>query len=95
MNTAGGSLGYFISKKNIYKKTINYKKFLNNEIKLNLLKNEIYVKFKKNCENSKKNLIKLLESIVAKKNTICGYAATSKSTTIFNYCNISRCTCIP
>ena len=88
VNTAGGSLRYFIAKKNIYKKTINYKKFLNNEIKLNLLKKEIYVKFKKDCENSKKNLVKLLESLVEKNNTICGYAATSKSTTIFNYCNI-------
>ena len=90
VNSAGGSLRYYISKKDNYKKSKNFFNFLNNESKLNLLQKNIYKKFKNNCEISKSNLLKLLESIISEKKTICGYAATSKSTTIFNYCNIGN-----
>ena len=41
--------------------------------------------FKKNVENSKKTSQKLNEM---KNLKICGYGATSKSTTILNYCKI-------
>ena len=44
--------------------------------------------FKKKCENSKKKLIKSINSIKKKGGDIAGYAATSKSTTILNYCKI-------
>ena len=37
-----------------------------------------------------KNLIKKLKNLKKNNKTIAGYAATSKSTTVFNYCNINR-----
>ena len=46
--------------------------------------------FKKNCENSKKTLLKKLNDFKNDGKKICGYAATSKSTTILNYCKIGN-----
>ena len=46
------------------------------------------IKFKLNCEISKRQLIKKIEFIKSRDKKICGYAATSKSTTVLNYCGI-------
>ena len=43
---------------------------------------------KKNCENSKRKLNILLNKFISQKKKIVGYAATSKSATILNYCGI-------
>jgi len=45
-------------------------------------------KFKSNCEISKKNLIDKIHNIKSRGKKIAGYAATSKSTTVLNYCDI-------
>ena len=88
-NSAGGSLRCFIAKKGVYNKTNNYNFFFDYENKLNLLNNKIYVDFNRSCKKSKEELLKLLKSLTNKNKTICGYSATSKSTTIYNYCGIS------
>ena len=46
--------------------------------------------FKKKCEISKKRLKKKIKIILNKKKKIAGYGATSKSTTILNYCGINN-----
>lgn len=43
---------------------------------------------KRNTEKSKTELVTLLQKIKAEGKKICGFAATSKATTIFNYCGI-------
>ena len=43
---------------------------------------------RKNSEQSKKDLVSLLEKIKKEGKKICGFAATSKATTVFNYCGI-------
>ena len=43
-----------------------------------------------NVEKSKNDLITLLKELKNKGKNIAGYAATSKSTTIFNYCQINE-----
>ena len=58
INSAGGSLRYFIAKKGAYNKTNNYNFFLNYENKLNLLNNKIYVDFNKSCKKIKRRTIK-------------------------------------
>ena len=45
--------------------------------------------FKKKCEISKKKLKRKISNILKKGKNIAGYAATSKSTTILNYCGIN------
>ena len=46
--------------------------------------------FKKNCELSKKKTRESLEEFKTNNYKIAGYAATSKSTTILNYCKINN-----
>jgi methylation protein EvaC len=47
-----------------------------------------YDKFRENCETSKYQLRTLLEKLKDEGASVCGYGATSKSTTILNYCGI-------
>ena len=46
----------------------------------------IYKKFSEDCHRSKKSLVAFLDNHSNKK--IASYGATSKSTTIFNFCNV-------
>lgn len=89
LETAGGSMRYYICRKGKKKIQKNINKFLKLEKKFNFTKSKTYNSFKRNCERSKKNLAQTLE-MISKKYTIAGYGATSKSTTIFNYCNINK-----
>ena len=86
--THGGSMRYIIARKNIRNINKNVEKILDQE-KLNNLDNiESCNVFKKNCENSKFKLNNLLKQFISNGKRIVGYAATSKSTTILNYCAI-------
>ena len=86
----GGSMRYIIKKKNNHKLTKRLKKILKKE-KLKKIDNiEGCLKFKKDVENSKNKLIKKINYLKSKNNKICGYGATSKSTTILNYCKINN-----
>ena len=88
--THGGSMRYVIGRKNSHKINSNVNKLLEKEKIENLDNISSCKKFKESCEISKiktrKNLLKF------KRNNykIAGYAATSKSTTILNYCNIGN-----
>jgi methylation protein EvaC len=86
--THGGSMRYFIKRKNQSKPTKKLIELLDSEKKIGLDTLEMCLGFKKNCEISKK---KIINKIIDYKNLnykIGGYAATSKSTTVLNYCNI-------
>ncbi len=88
--THGGSMRYVIARKNVY----NIKKSLNSilveEKKVGIDSMRGCLKFKKNCESSKKKLVRKIKNLKKKNKSIAGYAATSKSTTILNYCNIDN-----
>lgn len=87
--THGGSMRYVISRKNKRAINKNVEKILDEE-KLNNLDNlDSCLKFKKNCENSKIKLNNLLKKYIFEGKRIVGYGATSKSTTILNYCEIN------
>ncbi len=86
--THGGSMRYVICRKGSYKPKISLKKILRKEKKKNIDNIKSCLQFKKKCEISKKKLIQKLENFKKKNYKIAGYAATSKSTTILNYCNI-------
>ncbi len=85
----GGSMRYVISHKGAYKPSQALDVLKRKEILLGLDKTETFIRFKKNVENSKKKLMSLLRSIKKEKKQIVGYGATSKSTTVINYCNIT------
>ena len=88
--THGGSLRYIIKRKNISKKSEYLKKFLEKEKKNKIDSLESCLNFKNNCELSKVNIAKKLEELKSEGKKICGYAATSKSTTVLNYCKIDN-----
>ena len=67
----------------------NVKKVIDFEISKKLDRIESCLDFKSNCENSRNKLLEKINLFKRQGKSICGYAATSKSTTILNYCKIS------
>jgi methylation protein EvaC len=88
--THGGSMRYVINRKNTTDVSNNVKNIINYELKNNLDTLQACLNFKKNCELSKKNIVNKINELKNSNKSICGYAATSKSTTILNYCNIDN-----
>ncbi len=80
----GGELRMYVGHKDTYKVKPAVNEWLKKESglegKLELLA--------KNVSKSKKGLLDILNKVKKDKKTICGFAATSKATTIFNYCGI-------
>ena len=88
--THGGSMRYIIKKKLGKKISPRLKKILLNEKQNNINNLKGCYKFKSKVEKSKKKLLKKILKIKKNNKKICGYGATSKSTTILNYCKISN-----
>lgn len=86
--THGGSQRYVVGRKGQHDININVLKLLDEEKKANLDNIESCILFKKNCEDSKEKLKKKIKFYLDSGKKIVGYAATSKSTTILNYCNL-------
>lgn len=87
LNTAGGSMRYYISKNKNIKKSDNFNKYLQFETNSHDDgRLSIYKKFYDDCMKSKNSLNNFLDTHSNK--TIASYGATSKSTTIFNFCDI-------
>ena len=87
--THGGSMRYVVGRSGEHKIDKSVTKYLSNEKKRKIDTLEGCLDFKKKCETSKKKLKKKIEIIFKKGKNIAGYAATSKSTTILNYCGIN------
>lgn len=87
--THGGSMRYVVAHKGKRPVSKEVPQQLEKEKKLGLPNPEIYELFSKNCEYSRDSLISLLNNIRKQAKRIVGYAATSKSTTIINYCGIT------
>jgi len=86
--THGGSMRYILKRRKNKNDLGKVKKFIEKEKKLKIDSLEGCLQFKKNCEISKNKLNETLYKIKKSNQKICGYGATSKSTTILNYCNI-------
>ena len=87
--THGGSIRYVIGRKNKHKIHIRVNKGLGSEKDKKLDDLSSCLEFKKNCENSKRKVSDALKKFKENGKKICGYAATAKSTTILNYCNLN------
>jgi len=86
--THGGSMRYVVARKNQRDISNNLKNVINYEKKNGIDNVSSCMKFKKNCELSRKKIVNLLNQYKNQNKKICGYAATSKSTTVLNYCKI-------
>lgn len=86
--THGGSMRYVISNKGARAVSPDVGLRMKAEKEMGLDKVETYERFRKNCERSREDLLAMLKKIKNSGKRITGYAATSKSTTVLNYCGI-------
>jgi methylation protein EvaC len=87
--THGGSMRYIIAHKGVHPVSNKVYEQLEKEKVMGLHRPETYETFRKNCEHSRDSLMALLNDVRKQGKMIVGYAATSKSTTIINYCGIT------
>ena len=85
--THGGSMRFVLCKGE-RKVSKNVNEIIKKERELKLDKKSTYEEFKNNCEISRKKIVSELKKFKKDGKKIVGYGATSKSTTILNYCNI-------
>jgi len=89
-NTHGGSMRYILSRKGEYEINNSVSENENYEKKLNLDNFDGFLEFKKKCQLSKEKTLNNLIEFKKKGLKISGYAATSKSTTVLNFCGIDE-----
>lgn len=89
LETHGGSMRYTLAKVGKYPVNEKVRQYIEYERRLGINRLDPYVDFRNNCEQSKKSLFQLLTELKKSGHKIAGYAATSKSTTILNYCGIN------
>lgn len=87
--THGGSMRYYIGHKGQYKPTERLQKQFELESKMKMGERQTYIEFKERCEASRVHLRALLEDLKQQGKRVVGYAATSKSTTVINYCGLT------
>jgi len=90
VETHGGSMRYVLAKKGVRDIDPVVNKTLQDEKDNKLHLKETYDIFKTNCEESKSRLLNLLNDAYDNGLKVAGYGATSKSTTILNYCGIQK-----
>ena len=83
---------YVIGRKNVHKINTKVDDILAQEKERGLDDVSSCLKFKKDCEESKKRISSELKKLKEDGKRICGYAATAKSTTLLNYCNLDSST---
>jgi methylation protein EvaC len=86
--THGGSMRYVLCRKGMRSISPSVVKILSSERSTGLHLAETYERFRASCETSKEKLVNVLEEEKSAGRRVVGYGATSKSTTILNYCGI-------
>ena len=89
-STHGGSMRYILKRKGHFKKSKRLLKLMKLEKKNNVNSFKGCQKFQRKVHSSKIKLQKKIGTILSSGEKICGYGATSKSTTILNYCGIDN-----
>jgi methylation protein EvaC len=86
--THGGSMRYVLAHKGKRPVSPSVAQLRALEQEQGLAKAETFERFRVACEKSKKDFVTLLRDLKAKGKRVAGYAATSKSTTVLNYCGV-------
>jgi len=87
--THGGSMRYVIAFKGARSVSPRVDRQIEKERSLGLGQPETYQRFRQSCERSRDQLLALLTELKAQGKRVVGYGATSKSTTITNYCGLT------
>ncbi len=86
--THGGSMRYVLAHQGAHPIKDAVKQLLAKEREQGLDRLATFDTFRANVEQSRSKLVALLEELKARGKKVAGYAATSKSTTVLNYCGI-------
>jgi methylation protein EvaC len=84
----GGSMRYVLSHRDAYPVSESVSRLLEKEAALGLDRPETYRRLRANIEASRDQLRDMLEELSRGGRRVAGYAATSKSTTVTNYCGL-------
>ncbi len=87
--THGGSMRYFLANKNEYEISLNVSNLLENEKLIGLDDKKTFFDLHEKIKKSKEKILSILNSLKEEGKSVAGYAATSKSTTILNYCGVN------
>jgi methylation protein EvaC len=87
--THGGSMRYTLAPKGSRPASPRVQAQLEQERSQGLDKAETYLRFRQNCEVSRASLMQTLGGFRVQGRRVVGYGATSKSTTVTNYCGIT------
>ena len=87
-DTHGGSMRYTLARKGVREVKDDAFRQLAWEEANGLKDVNAYLDFAQNCEARKREFVTLLSGLKSEGKTVAGYAATSKSTTVLNYCGI-------
>lgn len=87
--THGGSMRYTLAPKGSRSATARVAEQFAKERAQGLDSAETYRQFKQNCEDSRARLMQMLNKLHEQRKRVVGYGATSKSTTVTNYCGIT------
>lgn len=88
-STHGGSMRYFVTKDLSLKETKRLNNLLLAERDRGVHEKDIYFTFNQKCIEKKSSLISLVQNLKDKNFRVAGYGATSKSTTMLNFCALS------
>jgi methylation protein EvaC len=88
-NVHGGSMRYIIGHIGIYVVSDAVACQRQKEMEMELVKHETYIRLRRNIESSRAQLMSILRDLKQKGKRVVGYGATSKSTTVTNYCGIT------
>jgi methylation protein EvaC len=86
--THGGSMRYVLALEGRRPVSPRVAEIKRKEVQAGILKAETFDRFRDNVNESKKELVGLLKSLRAEGRRVAGYGATSKSTTVLNFCGI-------
>ena len=85
----GGSMRWVVAKAGAYPVGDSVRELAEREASLGLGTAACYERFRVNVERSRDELVTLLRRLRTEGKRVAGYAATSKSTTVTNYCGIT------
>ena len=86
--THGGSMRYILAHAGVHPIRDSVSRLLANEKALGLNKMDTFDSFRKKVEQSRDELVNLLTELKSDGKRVAGYGATSKSTTVLNFCGI-------
>jgi methylation protein EvaC len=87
--THGGSMRYVLAPRGSRAVSPNVARTIAAERELGLDRPDTFSRFKAACESSRERLITLLDDLRLQGRRVVGYGATSKSTTVTNYCGVT------